>query len=118
MPCVVSQLGSRKPERCRGWRKYCGISQDEGVVFIGKPQQKCTIYRTEKRHNPCTHRSYAWIVKSTALVNHYYFYCLDRDFGPFFLKFYSYFPYNAKLCLNRHEYVKRQREQRRSGIRR
>jgi hypothetical protein len=52
-------------------------------------------------------------VKSTALVNHYYFYCLDRDFGPFFLKFCSYFPYNAKLCLNGHEYVKRQLEQRR-----
>jgi hypothetical protein len=50
-------------------------------------------------------------VKSTALVNHYYFYCLDRDFGPFFLKFCSYFPYNAKLCLNGHEYVKRQLEQ-------
>lgn len=43
-------------------------------------------------------------------MNHYYFYCVDRDFGPFFLKFCSYFPYNAKLCLNGHEYVKRQRE--------
>ena len=41
-------------------------------------------------------------------MNHYYFYCVDRDFGPFFLKFCSYFPYNAKLCLNGHEYVKRQ----------
>ena len=30
------------------------------------------------------------------------------DFGPFFLKFCSYFPYNAKLCLNGHEYLKRQ----------
>jgi hypothetical protein len=28
-------------------------------------------------------------------VNHYYFYCIDEDFGPFFLKFCSYFPYNA-----------------------
>lgn len=37
--------------------------------------------------------SYAWIVKSAALVNQYYFYCLDRDFGPFFLKFCSYFPF-------------------------
>src|SRR5262249_29668637 len=35
-------------------------------------------------------------------------YCVDRDFGPFFLKFCSYFPYNAKLCLNGHEYLKRQ----------
>jgi hypothetical protein len=31
-------------------------------------------------------------VKSTALVNPYYFYGLDRDFGPFFLKFCSDFP--------------------------
>ena len=31
-------------------------------------------------------------MKSTALVNHDYFYCVDRDFGPFFLKFCSYFP--------------------------
>ena len=26
----------------------------------------------------------------------------------FFLKFCSYFPYNAKLCINGHEYLKRQ----------
>ena len=34
--------------------------------------------------------------------------CVDDDFGPFFLKFCSYFPYNAKLCLNGHEWAKRQ----------
>src|SRR6202008_3686558 len=45
---------------------------------------------------------------STAMVNHYYIYAVDRDFGPFFLKFCSYFPFNAKLCLNGHEYAKRQ----------
>jgi hypothetical protein len=33
---------------------------------------------------------------------------VDDDFGPFFLKFCSYFPYNGKLCLNGHEYLKRQ----------
>lgn len=37
-----------------------------------------------------------------------YFYGIDEDFGPFFLKFCTYFPYNAKLCINGHEYVKRQ----------
>jgi len=47
-------------------------------------------------------------VKSTALVNRYYIYAVDADFGPFFLKFCSHFPYNAKLCLNGHEYLKRQ----------
>jgi hypothetical protein len=42
------------------------------------------------------------------MVNHYYIYAVDRDFGPFFLKFCTYFPYTAKLCLNGHEYGKRQ----------
>ena len=39
--------------------------------------------------------------------NHFYFFCVDADFGPFFLKFCSYFPYNAKLCLNGNERAKR-----------
>ncbi len=43
-----------------------------------------------------------------AIVNNYYIYAVGRDFGPFFLKFCSYFPFNAKLCLNGHEYAKRQ----------
>jgi hypothetical protein len=80
----------------------------EGVLFIGKAQEKVPVFRTEKRTNPDTGKKYPWIVKSTAMVNQFYFYCLDEDFGPFFLKFSSYFPYNAKLCLNGHEYVKRQ----------
>ena len=42
------------------------------------------------------------------MVNHYYIYAVERDFGSFFLKFCSYFPYNAKRCLNGHEYAKRQ----------
>ena len=42
------------------------------------------------------------------MVNHYYFYILDRDFGPLFIKFCSYFPYNAKVCLNGHEWLKQQ----------
>jgi hypothetical protein len=42
------------------------------------------------------------------MVNHFYFYGIDEDFGPFFLKFCTYFPYNAKLCINGHEYLKRQ----------
>jgi hypothetical protein len=45
-------------------------------------------------------------VDGSAMVNHYYFYCVDADFGPFFLKFCSYFPYNAKLCINGNEYAK------------
>src|SRR5215471_5675715 len=108
IPIVTFEKGRRKDEVAAELRaKY---PHREGVVFIGKAQEKCAVYRTEKRHNPKKNTSYAWIVKSTALVNQYYFYCVDENFGPFFLKFCSYFPYNAKLCLNGHEYAKRQLE--------
>jgi hypothetical protein len=79
----------------------------EGVVFIGKAQEKASVFRTQKRRSP-NGQSYPWIVRSTAMVNQYYIYAVDRDFGPFFLKFSSYFPYTAKRCLNGHEYAKRQ----------
>ena len=112
IPIVQFLKGQRKEHVAAQMRQRRPVTN--GVVFIGKAQEKCTVYRTEKRHNPKTKRAYAWVVKSTALVNHYYFYCVDEHFGPFFLKFCSYFPYNAKLCLNGHEYAKRQLE--REGI--
>lgn len=88
---------------------------EEGVLFVGKAQEKSSVFRTGRRKNPQTGASYAWLYRSTAMVNQYYFYAIDRNFGPFFLKFCSYFPYNAKLCINGHEYAKRQLERR--GIR-
>jgi len=96
--------------------KYrAGFSGEEGVLFLGKAQEKAPVFRTERRRNPKTGASYAWLYRSTAMVNQYYFYAIDRDFGPFFLKFCSYFPYNAKLCINGHEYANR--ELYRRGIR-
>jgi len=76
-------------------------------VFIGRAQEKTPMFRTEKRRNT-DGRCYPWIVRSTGVVNHFYFYCLDADFGPFFVKFCSYFPYHAKLCLNGHHWAQRQ----------
>jgi hypothetical protein len=84
-----------------------GFTGTEGVLFIGRAQEKTALFRTEKRRD-AHGDSYPWIVKTTGLVNHFYFYCVDADFGPFFLKFCSYFPYNAKLCLNGNEWAKRQ----------
>lgn len=109
IPMICFEKGERKEEVAA--RLRARFPKKDGVIFVGKAQEKCTVYRTERRRNPRTGKHYAWIVKSTALVNHYYFYCVDRDFGPFFLKFCSYFPYNAKLCLNGHEYVKCQLDQ-------
>jgi len=104
VPLVQFRKGQRKDDvMAEHLRKF---QRPEGVVFIGKAQEKTPVFSTEKRKSPTTGRPYPWIVRSTAMVNHYYVYAFDRDFGPFFLKFYSYFPFNAKLCLNGHEYAK------------
>jgi hypothetical protein len=106
IPLILFAKGQRKEEVARAHRAH--FQGSEGILFVGKAQEKTAVFRTEKRKNPKTGQTYPWIVRSTALVNHFYFYGLDEDFGPFFLKFCTYFPYNAKLCLNGHEYVKRQ----------
>ncbi|MGH9723291.1 MAG: hypothetical protein ACRD8O_24025 [Bryobacteraceae bacterium] len=108
-PIVPFLKGQRKDDVMK--EHLARFGQAEGVVFIGKAQEKTPVFRTEKRRNPQTGHSYPWIVRSTAMVNHFYCYCLDRDFGPFFLKFCTYFPYNAKLCWNGHEYAKCQLRQ-------
>jgi hypothetical protein len=105
---VTFAKGERKDDVAQGY--LAAFEGDEGVLFVGKAQEKTTAYRTEKRRNPETGRTYPWIVRASVLVNHYYLYCVDRDFGPFFIKFCSYFPFNAKLCLNGNEWAKRQAE--------
>jgi len=106
IPVITFVRGQRKDDVAK--EHLARFQGKEGVLFIGKAQEKATVFRTEKRRHPQTGRTYPWIVRSTAMVNHFYFYCVDEDFGPFFLKYCSYFPYNAKLCINGHEYLKRQ----------
>jgi hypothetical protein len=84
------------------------FDQDEGVLFVGRAQEKAGVWGTQRRRNPATGESYAWLVRSSAFINFFYFYCVDADFGPFFIKFSTYFPYTAKLCINGNEWAKRQ----------
>ena len=110
VPLISFVKGQRKDDvMAEHLARFTG---EEGLLFVGKAQEKTAVFRTETRRNPQTGQRYPWLVRSTAMVNHVYFYGVDRDFGPFFLKFCTYFPYTAKLCLNGHEYVKRQLTQR------
>jgi hypothetical protein len=77
-------------------RYLAGFSAREGVLYVGRGQEKAVVWSTQKRRRP-DGTGYAWLVKTSAMVNHFYVYCVDADFGPFFLKFCSYFRFNAKL---------------------
>jgi hypothetical protein len=105
VPWVDFAKGQRKDDIAHEY--LARFDREEGVLFVGRAQEKTGLFRTEKRRN-AEGRAYPWIVRSTGVVNHFYVYAVDADFGPFFLKFCSYFPYNARLCINGHEWAKRQ----------
>ena len=90
IPVIPFRRGQRKDDVAAEQRKR--FQKTEGVVFIGKAQEKTPVFRTERRRSETTGGTYPWLVRSTAMVNHFYIYCVDRDFGPFFLKFSTYFP--------------------------
>jgi hypothetical protein len=98
--------GQRKDDLAQ--ESLAKFADEEGVLFVGRAQEKAGVWRTQRRYNPATGGSYAWLVRSSAFINFFYFYCVDADFGPFFLKYSTYFPYTAKLCINGNEWAKRQ----------
>ena len=78
------------------------------VLYAGVAQEKQKVFRTSKRRNPVTGATYPWLVPGSGVVNQYYFYCVDEEFGPVCVKFSGYFPYTGRLILNGNEYAKRQ----------
>jgi hypothetical protein len=96
VPWVDFVKGQRKDDIMH--QHLARFTGTEGVLFIGRAQEKTVLFRTEKRRD-AEGNAYPWIVKTTGVVNHFYVYAVDDDFGPFFLKFCSYFPYNGRLCV-------------------
>ncbi len=105
IPCIDFARGQRKDEVMHEHlARFEAAGRREGVLFIGRAQEKNTVFRTEKRR-AADGRSYPWIVRTTSVVNQFYVHCVDEDFGAFFLKFSSYFPYGARLLVNGHHYA-------------
>src|SRR5450755_2816034 len=104
----ISKLVVAAIQRVAAVREIPIVRFEKGQRKDDVAQEKIRTFRTEKRRNPVTGVRYPWIVAASAIVNQYYCYGLDLDFGPFFVKFSSYFPYGAKLCFNGHHWAQRQ----------
>ena len=104
----------------RGQRKddvTAGTCGGQNAMTGGWCQRRCCmsgwrrkqrVFRTSKRRNPVTGATYPWLVPGSGVVNQYYFYCVDEEFGPVCVKFSGYFPYTRRLILNGNEYAQRQ----------
>lgn len=94
----------RKDEVVAAYRQ--SYPKSEGVVVIGVAQEKAEAFKASKRmEGKAVGFDYS---RQSVFVNHYYFYLEDEEFGPAFIKVCSYAPYAVKVCLNGHEWAKRQ----------
>jgi len=103
---VAFKPGQRKDDLAQQY--LAEFPAQEGIMFIGVAQEKTWVWGTRKRRNPETGATFPWLVREKRVPNQYYFYGVDADFGPFVIKFGSYFPYNGRVIINGHEYAKRQ----------
>src|ERR1022692_4315022 len=94
---------SGKDDIANNFRKQRPVR--DAVVFIGVAQEKAKTFNGKKVNG-----WFEFERDKSVYVNHYYFYIDDEDFGPLFIKICSYAPWSMKLCLNGHEWAKRQLE--------
>jgi hypothetical protein len=104
--------GQRKDDVTAGYLRRSEVDDrglvPEQVLYVGVAQEKQKVFRTRKRRNPVTGATYPWLVPGSGVINQYYFYCVDEDFGPVCVKLSGYFPYTGRLIINGNEYAKRQ----------
>ncbi len=106
IPVVEFSPGQRKDDVMRErLAQFLESGRAEGVVFVGRAQEKVSVFATTRRRD-ADGNSYPWITRASRVVTQWYFYCYDACAGPFFLKYCGYFPYNARLCCNGNEYAK------------
>ncbi len=111
----VLRLGS--PDRSR-WddrkldhvRQYLEQAEREGrfgvvAVVVAEEFQRVSSARNRSGKPGVAALEFFWEKRR---VGAYYFYILDPEFGPAFIKICTYGPWSAKVWVNGHEWVKRQ----------
>jgi len=97
----------RKLDHVRPYLERAEAEGRSGVVAIVQAQEYSWVFSAKNRSSTPGLVSFDF-VKEERRVGMYYFYVLDPEFGPSFIKVCTYFPYPAKIWCNGHEWAKRQ----------
>lgn len=104
IPWVEFRKGQRKDTVVQLYRDR--FRKPSGVVLIGVAQERASAWSaTKQRQSRFVEFVY---YRKSVYVNHYYIYLIDPEWGPAFIKICGYAPYAIKICLNGHEWAKRQ----------
>jgi hypothetical protein len=102
-----SRWDDRKLDHVRPYFDTAEAANRFGVVAIVAAQEFQWVFSASKKTGTTNGVWFDWS-KAERRVGIYYFYILDAEFGPGFIKICTYFPYPAKIWLNGHEWAKRQ----------
>ncbi len=106
----------RKLDHVRPYLERAERAGRFGVVAIVAGQEFQWVFSATKQRGETTGGVWFKWSKEERRVGVYYFYVLDREFGPGFIKICTYFPYPAKVWINGHEWAKRQARRARIGF--
>jgi hypothetical protein len=101
---VTFEKGQRKDDVAQPY--LAAVEGDEGVLFVGKAQEKASVFRTESgamrpgRSPPGSSARRRWSITMTSTSS-------TRTSVRSSSRFCSYFPYPATRCVNGHEWLKR-----------
>jgi hypothetical protein len=104
LPWIEFRKGERKDAIVEKYRAR--FAATSGVVLVGVAQERASGWTATKEQSG--RRVHFTFRRKSVCVNHYYIYVIDPDWGPAFIKVCGYAPYALKLCLNGHEWLKRQ----------
>jgi len=102
-----SRWDDRKLDHVRRYLEHAERERRFGVVAIVACQEFQWVLSARDRAGYAKAASFQYF-KEDRRVGIYYFYILDPDFGPGFIKLCTYAPWPGKVWLNGHEWVKRQ----------
>lgn len=105
IPVVRFKKGDR---RIDVMRPYLDQMTAPAVAAIGVAQEFQWVFSGYERPTDNPKAVNYGFDKAERRVTCFYFYVVDPDFGPGFVKICSYFPYPVKVWVNGHEWAKRQ----------
>lgn len=111
IPIVRPVKGQRKHLQAEKYRS--GRGDEPGVYLIMRSREKARIYHSLERQG-CANPIYRHIIRKDGYVDYYYFYILDKYWGPMSLKICSHAPFHVIVFLNGNRWLAR--EAQREGL--
>ena len=106
IPVVPFEKRQRKDKVAHKMRRQRPVR--DAVVFVGVAQEKAYGFKAAKDFTTRPGQLRFHYSRQPVFVKHYYFYVDDPEFGEAFIKVCTYAPWAIKVCLNGHEWAKRQ----------